>query len=146
MRDIGLPKIASNEVEIERCFKVLTELRPHLIVKEFLALIREMEKEGYQLAFIKENNEVVCVAGFRICTNLFKGKNFYVDDLVTAETHRSCGYGETMISWLKKLATKEKCNSFSLDSGVQRDKAHKFYFEQGLTIIGYHFNFDSNQL
>jgi len=145
MRENELPKTASNEVEIERCYKVLTELRPHLKLEEFLALIRVMEKEGYQLAFITKNGEVVCVAGFRVCTNLFKGKNLYVDDLVTAETHRSCGHGETMISWLKEIAYKEKCNYFSLDSGVQRNKAHKFYFEQGLSIVGYHFNFDCNQ-
>lgn len=145
MQEHESPKIALTDVEIENCFKVLTELRPHLKNEAFLGLIREMEVEGYRLAYITKNSEVVCVAGFRICTNLFKGKNLYVDDLVTAATYRSCGYGKTMLSWLKEISYKEKCNYFSLDSGVQRNKAHKFYFEQGLSIVGYHFNFDCNQ-
>jgi hypothetical protein len=40
-----MPKIANTDNEIENCFNVMAELRPHLDKDNFLHTIREMEKE-----------------------------------------------------------------------------------------------------
>lgn len=133
---------AIKDQDIESCFEVMQELRPHLQQKTFLATIRHMEKEGYKLIFIKNNGEVVSVAGYRITTNLFINKNLYVDDLVTASKARSMGYGEKLLAWLQEEAIKENCQVLRLDSGTHRGQAHKFYFQQGLTIASYHFSKD----
>jgi len=133
-------KQAKSDDEIEKCFSVLFELRPHLVAEKFLMQVREMEKEGFKLAYIKENDELVSVAGYRIATTLFMGKHLYIDGLVTLEKERSKGYGEKIISWLRTIAKKNGCNYLHLDSGTQRHSAHKFYFHQGLTIASYHFS------
>jgi GNAT superfamily N-acetyltransferase len=99
-----------------------------------------MQKDGYRLAFIEDNNKVVAVAGYRIYTNLFMGKHLYVDDLVTSSKSRSQGYGAELVTWLKMEAKRENCSYFDLDSGTQRGDAHRFYFNQGLTIASYHFS------
>jgi Acetyltransferase (GNAT) family len=135
-----MPKQAITDEEIGLCFKVMSELRTHLLENEFLSTIRFMESEGYKLAYIEENGKVVSVAGYRIYTNLFMGKHLYVDDLVTSASGRSRGHGETMIKWLRKLAIESDCKFFHLDSGTQREQAHKFYFRHGLAIASYHFS------
>jgi GNAT superfamily N-acetyltransferase len=135
-----VPQQAITDKEIEKCFDVMSELRTHLHKDEFLSTVRNMEKEGYIIAFIEERGKVVATAGYRICTNLFMGKHLYVDDLVTADTERSKGYGEEMIKWLREEAIKSNCNFYHLDSGTHRGKAHKFYFSQGFTIASYHFS------
>ena len=99
-----------------------------------------MEKEGYRIVYIEEQEKVIAVAGFRIATNLFMGKHLYVDELVTSEQARSSGYGIKIINWLQIKAEEENCNYFHLDSGTQRDRAHKFYFKQGFSIASYHFS------
>lgn len=99
-----------------------------------------METEGYKLAFIEDQGKVVAVAGYRSYTNLFMGKNLYVDDLVTSEHVRSKGYGQQMVKWLRNEAQKENCSVYHLDSGTHRGEAHKFYFRQGFTISSYHFS------
>ena len=134
-----MPCRAITDSEIERCFHVLAELRPHLIQDNFLATVRAMEKDGFRLAFIEHDAEVVAAAGYRIYSNLFMGKHCYVDDLVTAEAQRSKGFGQQMIDWLRAEAQVAGCKWFYLDSGTQRDQAHKFYFAQGFTINSYHF-------
>ncbi len=116
------------------------ELRPHLKRKEFVTLVRHMEGEGYRLAYLEEAEDVVTVAGYRIFTNLFMGKNLYVDDLVTAERYRSQGHGQKLITWLKDIAQQQDCQFYHLDSGTHRHKAHKFYFSQGFHIASYHFS------
>ena len=112
----------------------------HLKKETFLNTVRQMETEGYRLAFIEEKGEVVAVAGYRIYTNLFMGKHLYVDDLVTRESVRSMGFGEQMVKWLRDEALKENCRYYHLDSGTHRGGAHKFYFKQGFTIASYHFS------
>lgn len=133
-------KQAETDEEINGCFDIMLELRPNLIREDFINQIREMEKQAYKLAYIENSQGVVCVAGFRVSNNLFMGKNFYVDDLVTTEKTRSEGFGEKMISYLRALAIESQCNVFHLDSGTQRHQAHKFYFKQNLTIASYHFS------
>ena len=139
-----VPRVAVTDKEIESCFDVMSELRPNIIKSEFLNTIREMESQGFKLVFIEENTKVVAAAGYRISTNLFLGKNLYVDDLITSESARSKGYGEVLIVWLRNLAIENKCNTLHLDSGTQRGQAHKFYFRNGLTIVNYHFSADLN--
>jgi GNAT superfamily N-acetyltransferase len=133
-------KHAKTDQEIDKCFFVMAELRPHLKKDDFIALVRHMEGEGYRLAYLEEAEDVVAVAGYRIFTNLFMGKNLYVDDLVTAERYRSQGYGQQCIAWLNELAKQQGCQFYHLDSGTHRHKAHKFYFSQGFHIASYHFS------
>ena len=134
------PRHAAADSEIERCFAVMAELRPHLQAGGFVATIRHMQTEGYRLAFIEQAGQVVAVAGYRISTNLLMGKNLYIDDLVTAAAARSQGHGEQLLAWLRQVARTEQCRALHLDSGTQRERAHKFYFHQGLSIASYHFS------
>ena len=80
-------------VEIADCFEVMSELRPHLVKESFVSSIREMEKSGYKLAFIKEETVIAAIAGFRISTILIMGKHLYVEDLVVKRSLRSKGLG-----------------------------------------------------
>jgi len=134
------PQHAISDDDIENCFDVMQELRPHLKQETFLQTIRHMKEEGYQLAFIKDKGEIVSIAGYWISTSLSKGKHLYVNDLVTANKFRSKGYGEALIDWLQERANDTNCSSYCLDSGTHRGQAHKFYFQQGFTIASYHFS------
>ena len=140
-----MPQRATTDAEIEACFEVMAELRPHLKKHQFLSTVRNMEHEGFRLIYIATDNiatdnKVVAAAGYRICSNLFMGKHLYVDDLVTANANRSSGYGKRMIEWLRGEAKGSGCRFFHLDSGTHRGRAHKFYFQEGFTIASYHFS------
>jgi GNAT superfamily N-acetyltransferase len=136
MRRIDL---ARSETEIERCFPVMVELRPHLWRGEFVGRVRRQQKDGYQLAFLEEEGRVVSVAGFRMSERLVSGKILYVDDLVTAESERSKGYGEALFDWLVACARASGCEVLELDSGVQRFGAHRFYLRKRMDISSHHF-------
>ena len=133
-------KKAETDSEIQNCFDVMSELRPHLSRDSFLLTVKAMKTEGFNLVYLEEGEGVVAVAGYRIYSNLFMGKHLYVDDLVTAEKCRSKGYGEQLIGWLRDTATQADCNYLHLDSGTHRGHAHKFYFSQGMTIASFHFS------
>lgn len=132
-------QIATSDREINACYPVMRELRPHIAEDAFLARVREQEKSGYRLACVREPAGPVAVAGFRIGENLAWGRFLYVDDLVTLSSHRSRGYGAALLAWLAAYARKEGCAQLHLDSGMQRKDAHRFYQREGMEITGFHF-------
>lgn len=137
-------KIAESEEEIPRCFPVMKQLREKLTAEEFLKRVKEQGREGYKLAFLEREGQVLGVAGFRIYHMLATGKTMYVDDLVTDEKARSQGVGEALLKWLIELSRQQRCETFSLDSGTHRRRAHRFYFVQGMHIANYHFELALN--
>lgn len=132
-------RIAGSDAEIMACLECMKFLRPHLEADSFVATVRELEKSGFRLAFIEVHRKVAAVAGYRTMPTLFAGDTIYVDDLVTDPSLRSRGYGGVLIDWLKDLAMEQGCRMLHLDSGVQRDRAHKFYFAAGFHINCFHF-------
>lgn len=120
-------------------FKVMSELRPHLDLAEFLALVADMRAQGYCLAGLYEAGSLKAIAGYRVLTLLIRGRTLYVDDLVTTAQMRGKGYGKLLLDWLMVEAKRLHCNEFHLDSGVQRFGAHAFYFGRGMHISAYHF-------
>jgi GNAT superfamily N-acetyltransferase len=130
---------ATTDTEIDRCAPVMRQLRPHVPAAEFLARIRLQQGGGYHLAYLEDDGHVVAVAGYRVMDNLYSGRVLYVDDLVTDDTVRSKGYGKRMLDWLIAEARQAGCQTFELDSGVQRFDAHRFYLTNRMVIAGHHF-------
>ena len=122
---------------------VMRQLRPQIPEAAYVETVRRMMRtDGYLQVAVFEGDSAVAVAGYRFMEMLFSGKSLYVDDLNTDETLRSRGHGRMLMDWLKREAKEHGCNQLQLDSGVQRERTHRFYFREGLTINCYHFRVD----
>jgi GNAT superfamily N-acetyltransferase len=136
--------LATEDHEIQSCYPVMAELRPHVPPGEFLLRVkRQAEIAGYKLAYLI-SGEVKAVAGFRISECLAWGKFLYVDDLVSGSDERSKGFGGALFDWLVEYAKREGCDQFHLDSGVQRFAAHRFYLDKRMMIEAHHFGLKLN--
>ena len=136
--------LARADEEILACYAVMSELRPHVRLEEFLPRVRrQIERANYHLACLIDG-EVKAVAGFRISECLAWGKFLYVDDLVSKSGDRSKGYGGALFDWLVAHAKAEGCDQFHLDSGVQRFAAHRFYLLKRMSIDCHHFGLKLN--
>jgi GNAT superfamily N-acetyltransferase len=133
-------RLATEAGEIVKCFAVMRELRPLLQREdEFVERVKMQQVEGYLLAYLEDGDDVVTVAGFRVQRMLSSGLTLYVDDLVTGAEYRSKGYGKAMLEWLVEQSKERGCDTFSLDSGTQRQEAHAFYFREGMRVTSFHF-------
>jgi len=130
---------ADSDTDIERCFPVLVELRPHLADDTFVRAARRLMDHGYRLVFLEDAGAVRAVAGFRFLDTFAWGKILYVDDLVTRAPDRSRGYGAQLFDWLVEHARERGCDELHLDSGVQRFDAHRFYLSRRMDISAHHF-------
>lgn len=133
-------KIAITDQEIMMCWETLYLLRPMLQPEHFVGQIKEMQKEGYVLLYLFEDNKVVSIAGYRIYGMLYCGKMLYIDDLSTLESVRGKGYASKLLKHIYEIADNNDCKSVHLDSGHTRNAAHKLYFKEDFTISAFHFS------
>lgn len=131
---------ATTDEEILATREVMCQLRPNIPLADYVATVRRMmQTDGYQVVALYAEGRVQAVAGYRVMEMLYCGKILYVDDLNTDPQQRSRGYGKALMDWLKAEARALGCGQLHLDSGVQREQTHRFYFREGLTINAYHF-------
>lgn len=131
---------ATTPAEITRVHAVMRELRAHHADERvFVRQVQRQMRAGFRLAFLERDDEIRAAAGYRIHELLFSGRTLYLDDLVTRETDRSQGFGGQLFDWLIEEARRENCKAFTLDSGVQRFDAHRFYLMKRMKIASHHF-------
>ncbi len=131
-------KHVQSDEEIKGCLDLLKLLRPHLEEDGFVEKVRRQEKEGYKLIYIADDEGVKSVAGYRIANFLAWGRILYMDDLITLPEARGIGFGTHLLKWLKGEAKKNGCDGIHLDTGIERDDAHRLYLNLGMKIDGLH--------
>ena len=135
--------LAETSAAIARCYECMRELRTQLTSeKEFVSRVQQQQREGFRLAFLEDGGTVRAVAGYRIYELLFSGRTLYVDDLVTLAADRSRGFGGILFDWLVEEARRQDCAALTLDSGVQRFDAHRFYLLKRMKITAHHFTLE----
>jgi GNAT superfamily N-acetyltransferase len=123
---------------LARAESVHRQLRP-LLPTDYRSKMERVFARGGRMCAAVEADRVLGVAVYRISENTFAGVNLYVDDLVTDEGERSKGVGRALLEHLQQLARAAGCETFCLDSGVQRARAHGFYFREGMHITAFNF-------
>jgi hypothetical protein len=118
--------------------RVHRQLRPHL--KDYAARMKQVLAGGAEMAVALVDGEVAGITVFRVLEKTHSGRDLYCDDLVTDETRRSTGVGHALMQHMEAICRERACDTFSLDSGAQRQQAHKFYFREGMTITSFHFD------
>jgi len=126
--------------EILKCWEVLLALRPHLIKEEFVSTIQQMFTEGYRLAFIKADGIIVAAVGYRYLQYLYNGKHIYIDDLSTLAGYRGNGYAAALLNYVETEAIQKGFKTITLDSGYQRNDAHRLYLKTGYRLVAHHFS------
>ena len=114
------------------------QLRPDLPAA-YAVRLGQIVANGGRMTLVVEGQDVVAISIWRVIENTYEGRRLYVDDLVTESQRRSRGHGSLLLEWLENRARLLGCSVLALDSGVQRSRAHRFYFREGMHISAYSF-------
>ncbi len=115
------------------------QLRMHLHT-DYVSRMKEIFAGGAEMAVCVIDGKVAGITVFRILEKTFSGRELYCDDLVTDEATRSKGVGRALMQYMEGVCRERSCDVFALDSGCQRQQAHKFYFREGMTIQAFRFS------
>ena len=139
-------KIAETDEEIESCYPVMAQLRPHISREDFLPQVRrQMAASGFQLVYLVEDLQIKAVAGIRVAEWLARGLSLDLEDLVSSESERSKGFGGVLLDWIINHARERGCTEVRLVSHVTRYRAHQFYLKKGMILDAHFFSMPLHQ-
>ena len=120
--------------DLERCYLVIKELRPHLSFDEFISVYDESHSsDGYELVAIEEGEKIVAVMGYRFLSDFVRGRHLYIDDLVSAGSARSRGLGAELLNFAETVCRQSGLSSLRLCTGIENERGVNFYERNGWT-------------
>ncbi len=132
--------LAESATDLERCYAVLRELRPHLSYEQFLEIYEQAHAGGdYTLAAIEDQGQIVAVMGYRFYSDFVRGRHLYIDDLVSRASARSRGLGAELLAYAERLAKDDGCNTLRLCAALENERGIRFYEREGWTRRSYAF-------
>ena len=105
-------RIAEVDSDLELVGSLLIQLRPSYDLRTIIAQIKDQQKRGYTVAYIGDDGQAICAAGFVIETRLAWGKHMYIEDIVTDTNRRSSGLGKIMLDGLNPMLKKMTASRF----------------------------------
>ncbi|WP_374076064.1 GNAT family N-acetyltransferase [Bdellovibrio bacteriovorus] len=122
------------KTDLERCYPIMKELRPHLSFEEYIAIYNEAHiADGYEIVAIEDKGQIMAVMGYRFLSDYVRGRHVYVDDLVSTEKARSQGLGAELLKFAEEIAKASGCSTLRLCTGIENDRGVKFYERNGWT-------------
>jgi len=132
-------RIISND-QLELIIPLVYELNEGRVSKDLLqSRFDEMKDQNYECAAIFDGDEVIGVSGLWFCTRHYVGKAVELDHVYINPQYRSQGLGKKFMDWIYNYVKTKGCNSMELNTYVQNYPSHKFYYNEGYEIWGYHF-------
>lgn len=124
--------------ELQRCFSIMKELRPHLTPEEYLNIYDHAHAaDTYRIVALEVDDKIVAAMGYRFLWDYVRGRHLYIDDLVTSSAVRSKGYGAELLQYAEQLARESGCLVLRLCTGTENHGGIRFYERNGWTKRSY---------
>jgi len=127
-------------IEIDSIIPLVSELTENKFSDSVLkSRFSEMIKQNYECAVVYNNNELIGVTGLWYCTRHYSGRSVELDHVFIKKDHRNKGLGKKFMDWIENYIMPKGYEAIELNTYVQNYPSHKFYYNQGYNILGYHF-------
>jgi GNAT superfamily N-acetyltransferase len=137
MKSITIKIIAKEDIfKIIPLLEQLNEKTPPELLKSRLL---EMITQNYECAVMYDNNKLIGICGIWYMTRHYIGKSMEVDHVVVDDTYRGQGLGKLFFEWIYNHAISKGCEASELNAYASNPKSHKFYYNEGYNIYGFHF-------
>lgn len=131
---------------LEKVLYLLKLLNPEMTSNRIEKLLRQMSQLPNYKCFglFKEQNLIGISSGWTT-VRIYCGKQLELDNVIIDSRIQSKGFGKYFIDEIKKWALANEYQSIGLNTYVQNERSHKFYFNQSFKILGFHFEHRLNQ-
>ena len=101
--------------------------------------LKDMFTENYECIGFFDEDELIGICGLWYMTRHYSGKSVELDHVFVYESHRNKGIGKLFFNWLYGYLKDKKQETIELNTYVTNHPSHKFYYNEGFKILGYHF-------
>ena len=124
----------------EAIVALASELNPGIDIHVLTSRVHEMFGYPNYVCFgLTVESKLVGITSGWLTTRFYSGKQLEIDNVIVSNAFRSKGCGAAFLDYIENWAKMNHCLTIELNTYVANSKSHKFYFNQGYTILGYHF-------
>jgi GNAT superfamily N-acetyltransferase len=129
-----------NENNIETVSMLGHQLNPTKQIEDIRILLAEMfSHETYRCFGLFLNDQLIGISSGWMSVRLYSGKQLEVDNVIVDDSERGKGHGKVFFDFIQKWAAENQCQTIELNTYVSNALSHKFYFNAGFSILGFHF-------
>ena len=99
----------------------------------------EMVAQNYECAVMYDETQLIGICGIWYMTRHYIGKSMEVDHVVIDDRYRGKGLGKLFLNWIYEHVLSKGCEASELNAYTNNPKSHKFYYNEGYDIYGFHF-------
>ena len=126
--------------EIRSIIPLVQELSGHKVSDAILEVrFAEMVNQNYECAVAFNEEKLIGITGLWFCTRHYSGKSVELDHVIIDKGYRNKGLGNDFMVWIENYVRAKGYEAIELNTYVQNYPSHKFYYNQGFEILGYHF-------
>jgi GNAT superfamily N-acetyltransferase len=102
--------------------------------------VLEMSKlSNYECVGLYVDGQLAGISGLWYTTRHYIGKSAEPDHVIIDESVRGNGIGKQFFNWINEHVKVKGCEAIELNAYSGNTKSHKFYYNQGYDIYGFHF-------
>jgi GNAT superfamily N-acetyltransferase len=129
-----------SESDIDRIAYFAKKLNPEKSIEELTLSINEMFSfNNYHCFGLYSGEKIVGISSCWVTVRFYSGKQIELDNVIIDDKSRSSGFGRKFLELIEVWAKENGCKTIELNTYVQNSRSHKFYFNQGYSILGFHF-------
>jgi len=137
MKNISIKILEKENIfEIIPLLSQLNKKTPEHLLKQRLL---EMVNQNYECAVMYDDRKLIGVCGIWYMTRHYIGKSMEIDHVIIDSKLQSKGLGKYFLQWIYKHAISKGCEATELNAYTSNPKSHKFYYNEGYNIYGFHF-------
>lgn len=116
---------------------IVNTTTPAKLLKE---RVLEMSKlPHYECVGLYIDEQLAGISGLWYTTRHYIGKSVEPDHVIIDESFRGKKLGKHFFSWIDDYVISKGCDAIELNTYVSNTKSHKFYYNLGYNIYGFHF-------
>jgi len=99
----------------------------------------DMFTQNYECIGVFKGDMLIGLCGLWFQTRHYSGKSCEPDHVYIQPEYQGLGLGNKMFDYVERYCKEKGCESLELNTYVQNTSSHKFYYNLGYKILGYHF-------
>ena len=126
--------------DIDNMVSLIKQLNKDISDKYIKDSLKYMfQYKNYQCFGFYNEDKLVGLSSGWTTIKIYSGKQLEVDNVIIDNKYQSKGYGKIFFKIIEHWAKQHGYKTIELNTYIHNDRSHKFYFNQGYTIKGYHF-------
>ena len=98
-----------------------------------------VKHQNYECIGLFSDKKLIGITGLWYSLRHYIGKTVEPDHVIIDKAYRDQNLGKQFFDWIYEYTKSKGCEAIELNTYTGNTKSHKFYYNEGFNIYGFHF-------